>query len=126
VDILKRLYRISKAYAGAAINRLHGKGYDETAEAYKNNNIHQDNTGYVFQHYGKSIDPVLAEYYANLELPYGAELDMVRASWKRLLKKYHPDIHSTDPEKKRIATLLTQKLNEAYRAIEKAKKEDKV
>ena len=126
MEILKRLYKISKAYAGAAANRLHSKRYDETAAAHENNDIHHDDTGYDFQPSGKSPDPVLAEYYANLELPYGAELDLVKASWKRLLKKYHPDMHSTEPEKKRIATLLTQKLNEAYKAIEKAKKEGKV
>lgn len=65
------------------------------------------------------LDPELAGYYANLEVPYGSDLDTVRQAWKKLLRKYHPDLHSTDPEKRRIATELTQGLNHAYRELEK-------
>lgn len=64
-------------------------------------------------------DPVLAQYYANLELPYGADLVKVRQAWKNLLRKYHPDLHSHDPEKRRVATELTQGLNRAYEELEK-------
>ncbi len=63
-------------------------------------------------------DPELAGYYANLEAPYGADLETVRKSWKRLLAKYHPDLHSSDPEKQKLATELTKGLNKAYRALE--------
>jgi DnaJ-domain-containing protein 1 len=64
-------------------------------------------------------DPLLARYYANLELPYGADLATVRQAWKKLLRKYHPDLHSHDPEKRRMATELTQGLNRAYEELEK-------
>lgn len=64
-------------------------------------------------------DPVLARYYANLELPYGADLITVRQAWKNLLRKYHPDLHSHDPDKRRVATELTQGLNRAYEELEK-------
>ncbi|MCL4704681.1 J domain-containing protein [bacterium] len=64
-------------------------------------------------------DPVLARYYANLELPYGADLVKVRQAWKNLLRKYHPDLHSHDPEKRRVATELAQGLNRAYEELEK-------
>ncbi len=65
------------------------------------------------------VDPVLAGYYANLEVPYGSDLETVHRGWKRLLRKYHPDLHSTDPQKRRIATELTQGLNRAYEELEK-------
>tara|TARA_B100000686_G_C16775366_1_gene968050 strand:+ start:629 stop:994 length:366 start_codon:yes stop_codon:yes gene_type:complete len=65
-----------------------------------------------------SQDPI-AQYYANLEIPPSATLEEARAAWKRSLKKYHPDLHSSDPAKREIATELTRGLNEAYRAIEK-------
>ncbi|HFE63949.1 MAG TPA: hypothetical protein ENK14_05965 [Caldithrix sp.] len=61
----------------------------------------------------------LAEYFANLELPYGSDLATVTAAWKRLLKKYHPDLHSGDPEKQRIANELVQGLNKAYGEIKR-------
>lgn len=63
------------------------------------------------------FDPELARYYANLEVPYGSDLETVRQAWKRLLKKYHPDLHSRDPEKQRIANELVQGLNRAYEEL---------
>ena len=33
-------------------------------------------------------DPVLAGYYANLDLPYGADLAAVKAAWKELHTYY--------------------------------------
>jgi|GEM_PF-3247942 len=67
----------------------------------------------------------IAQYYANLEIPFGSSLETVKASWKRLLKKYHPDLHQ-DEEKIKKATILTQKLNEAYFEIEKYLKENNI
>ena len=64
-------------------------------------------------------DPVLARYYANLELPYGVGLDTVHETWRRLVKKYHPDLHSANEHKKRIATELLQGLNRAYEELAK-------
>jgi len=64
-------------------------------------------------------DPLIAGYYANLELPYGSDLDAVRNAWKKLLVKYHPDRHCADPEKQRMATELAKGLNHAYRELEK-------
>jgi DnaJ-domain-containing protein 1 len=64
-------------------------------------------------------DPVLAEYYANLEVPYGSDLKTVRRAWKKLLRKYHPDLYSGVPEKEELANKLVQKLNNAYKELEK-------
>jgi len=64
-----------------------------------------------------AVDPEIAGYYANLEAPYGADLQTVKKSWKRLLQKYHPDLHSRDPEKRRVALELSQGLNRAYEAL---------
>ena len=58
--------------------------------------------------------PTLARYYANLELPYGADIEAVREARRRLLKRYHPDLHSADPARKRTATTVTQGLNRAH------------
>ncbi len=68
---------------------------------------------------GQALDPVLARYYANLELPYGTGLDTVRLTWRRLVKRYHPDLYSADEQKKRTATELVQGLNRAYEELAK-------
>ena len=61
-------------------------------------------------------DP-LAKYYANLEIPVGSDQTIIKNAWKKQLKKYHPDLHCSDPEKKIIAENLTRQLNEAYRIL---------
>ena len=63
------------------------------------------------------VDPRLAEYYANLEAPYASDLATVRKAWKRLMRKYHPDLHSSDPAKQKTATELVKKLNHAYEQL---------
>ena len=63
-------------------------------------------------------DPRLAECYANLEVPYGADMDTVRAAWRHLVKQYHPDLHALDPERRRVADELTAQLTLAYRDLE--------
>ena len=62
-------------------------------------------------------NPELAAYYANLELPYGSQLESVKHAWKRLLRRYHPDLHSSNPKKRRVANQLTQGLNRAYEEL---------
>ena len=66
----------------------------------------------------------LAQYYAQLEVPFGADLGQVKAAYRRLMRKYHPD-RFQDPQKAALATELTQKLSQAYREIEKALKGDR-
>ena len=66
-------------------------------------------------------DP-LAKYYANLEIPVGSDQETIKTAWKTQLKKYHPDLHGSDPKKKQIAEELTRQLNEAYRILDSALK----
>ncbi len=63
-------------------------------------------------------DP-FAQYYANLEIQPGAGREAVKSAWKRLLKKYHPDLHDADPEKRKVAGELTRRLTESYRILDK-------
>jgi hypothetical protein len=62
-------------------------------------------------------DAELRRYYANLELPLGAPAGEVKASYRRLVRRYHPDRHQSDPEQARIATQLAQELRVAYEAL---------
>jgi len=59
----------------------------------------------------------LRQDYANLEIPFGAGIEEVKASYKKLVLRYHPDKHAGDPEKLRIATEITKKINESFERI---------
>ena len=48
------------------------------------------------------VDPQLTDLYSNLAVPSGSNLATVRKAWKRLLREYHPDLHSKDPEERTL------------------------
>jgi hypothetical protein len=59
----------------------------------------------------------LKQDYANLEVAYGAPFEEVKKAFKRQLIKYHPDKHASQPEKAKVATEITQKINASYQKI---------
>ena len=63
-------------------------------------------------------DPLKTDY-ANLEVPYGADFEEIKRSHKRLLRKYHPDPFARDPDKQRVATQISQKINESFQRLTK-------
>lgn len=69
-------------------------------------------------HKKKNENSIEHEYYANLELPYGAGFDEIKSSYKRLLKKYHPDKFYGNEKKLAIAQEVVKKLNVAYNYFE--------
>ena len=52
--------------------------------------------------------------YANLELPLGASAAEVRAAYRRLMRRYHPDHHHGDDDREAAATELAQQLRGAH------------
>jgi hypothetical protein len=62
-------------------------------------------------------DESLRQHYANLEVPFGADIDAVRASYKRLMLKYHPDKFAGDAEKQKIALEIAKKINQSFQKI---------
>ena len=66
----------------------------------------------------RSGEKTIREYYANLEVPMGSDFDTVKESYRRLMRKYHPDKHTGDPEMEALATSLSQEITAAYNAIE--------
>ena len=67
-------------------------------------------------------DPRMAKLYAQLECPYGADATTVRKHYRKMMRKYHPDMHSGDSSKERIATELSQRLTMAYNDLKRALK----
>jgi DnaJ-class molecular chaperone len=67
---------------------------------------------------GSALPPEsLRPDYANLEVPFGADIETVRRSYKRLVLSYHPDRHAGTPEKARVATEISKRINESFERI---------
>jgi DnaJ-domain-containing protein 1 len=64
-------------------------------------------------------DDEIRRAYAALEVPPGSDFEIVRKSYRALMRKYHPDKHTGSPEKQKAATELAQRLSEAYKLLEK-------
>ena len=64
-------------------------------------------------------DDAIRKAYVSLEVPAGSDFETVRQSYRRLMRKYHPDLHGGTPEKARAATDRTQRLTQAYKTLEK-------
>jgi len=59
----------------------------------------------------------LQTHYENLKVERDAPLEVIRAAYRALSQKYHPDRNPGDPEAARIMPLL----NEAYRVLSDSK-----
>ena len=71
-----------------------------------------------FEPFREQRREALRQDYANLEISYGASFEQVKKSYKRLLRFYHPDRNADDPEKMRMATEITKKINVSFQRIE--------
>lgn len=61
---------------------------------------------------------IVTEAYRTLGLAYGAPMKDVKASYKRLLLRYHPDRNSASAEEQKRATDISARINNAYQVIE--------
>ncbi len=59
----------------------------------------------------------LRTHYENLKVARDAPLEVIRAAYRALSQKYHPDRNPDDPEAARVMALL----NEAYRVLSDSK-----
>ena len=69
-----------------------------------------------------SVESPLTPYYNVLDVSPTADAVEIRQTYRRLVKRYHPDLHGQLDEKR--ATLLRKKMarvNEAYSKIRKAR-----
>lgn len=61
-----------------------------------------------------------AQDYRNLELEPGADFLTVKQSYRRMMLTYHPDRYAGDPERQRVATEISAKLNASFTRIRAA------
>jgi len=111
MNLFSRLIRIVESWVNNIDSGI-GSSHSYRRAGQKND---RSNTG---RYETKSDrDPKLAEYYANLEIPYGSDIETVQSAWKKLMRRYHPDLHANDPEKRQTAEILAQRLNKAYEEL---------
>ncbi len=133
-SVLKRLWRIIEAHRASASESFGNRDFLREFEQWeerlrKKMKVDEDFETFEKRYHSRyshaqpkqapSIDEKIAGYYANLELPYGADLEAVKKAYRKLMKQYHPDKFSSNPEKQRIATEITKGLNKAYQELEK-------
>lgn len=60
----------------------------------------------------------IAEAYRSLGLAYGAPMAEVKAAYKKLLLRHHPDRNNANPAELKRATEISAHINAAYQRIE--------
>lgn len=112
MSLRRRFINVARAEVSDWLKRLQDSGRSEPAFAEaRSSEVPKSET---------REDPIsadIARYYANLELPVGASADEVRAAYKRLMRRYHPDRHQSDAQKAKVATQLAQELRVAYESL---------
>jgi DnaJ-domain-containing protein 1 len=63
-------------------------------------------------------DPKIVEHYKTLQLPNGAPFDEVKKAYRKLMRKYHPDLHTGSEKKQKAATELSMRVTQAYNALD--------
>ncbi len=58
-------------------------------------------------------------YYQALEVQPGATFEQIKAAYKLMVKKYHPDRFPNEPDKQKTAIEIIQRINIAYSYLEK-------
>ena len=109
--MIKRIFKIAQAELNDLVRK--NKFFKNYVSSDKTINFQEQSE---YKDTFSPPDP-LAKYYANLEIPVGSDQAIIKNAWKKQLKKYHPDLHCSDPEKKMTAENLTRQLNEAYRIL---------
>jgi DnaJ-domain-containing protein 1 len=119
VSIAKRLYNLARAELREALGGL-GRptlSFEPSADRAPEPEPEREPPPRRRRGSADLDDAELRRYYANLELPLGAPAAEVKAAYRRLMRRYHPDRHQNDPEQARVATLLAQELSAAYEAL---------
>ncbi len=121
MGLFKRIKNIIRSNINSKQSFYNNDSYSDTNFENFSRNFEDSDLNEKIKH---TLDPESSanalerEYYANLELPYGADFNEIKTSYKRLLKKYHPDKFYGNQQKLEIAQEVVKKLNIAYNYFE--------
>ena len=60
----------------------------------------------------------IRQAYAALELPLGADRDAVKDAYRDMMLRYHPDRHTSEPDKAELANELTVRIRQSYERLD--------
>ena len=63
-------------------------------------------------------DPKMAEHYKTLQLSNGVGFAEVKKAYRKLMRKYHPDLHTGSAKKQKAATELSMRVTQAYNELD--------
>lgn len=63
------------------------------------------------------VDSQVAEWYRTLDLSPGADMAQIKAAYRQLMRKYHPDVHAANPQKQKAANELATRVTTAYNGL---------
>jgi DnaJ-domain-containing protein 1 len=64
-----------------------------------------------------STEAQLLDWYRVLDLPLGADMAQIKAAYRQMMRKYHPDMHAGSPQKQKAATELSMRVTTAYNGL---------
>jgi len=59
----------------------------------------------------------IAEWYRTLDLTVGADLAEIKSAYRKMMRKYHPDLHAGNAQKQKAATELSMRVTAAYNGL---------
>ncbi|MEM7674920.1 MAG: J domain-containing protein [Myxococcota bacterium] len=117
VGLRERLFRLAETELRSAARRLRGATGSFRSRPATSDDLPPASPGHASSAEttaASSFPAKIQRYYANLELPVGAAADEVKAAYRRLMRRYHPDRHANDPKRAQVATQVAQELRTAY------------
>jgi DnaJ-domain-containing protein 1 len=64
-----------------------------------------------------STDAQVVEWYRVLDLQPGADIAAVKTNYRKLMRKYHPDLFTGDEKKQKAANELSMRVTNAYNGL---------
>jgi DnaJ-domain-containing protein 1 len=64
-----------------------------------------------------STEAQVADWLRVLDLQPGADLAAIKSSYRRMMRKYHPDMHAGNPQKQKAANELATRVSVAYDSL---------
>jgi len=64
-----------------------------------------------------STDAQVVEWYRVLDLQPGADIAAVKSAYRKLMRKYHPDLFTGDEKKQKAANELSMRVTNAYNGL---------
>ncbi len=122
MSIFRRIYDITRAHVSAQLENHGPKTKRDHSKTKREKTRRHTSSGSSHRSSAPPPPPPpeateLEKAYAALEIPVGSDLKTAKRAWRDQLRKYHPDLHSSDAEKQKIAHDVSQQLNKAYDTI---------